>query len=77
MWMKMSMSVENFLGFITCGSKGFFFFFFGCHEKNPAGHYITAGQCTLSPPPNQKVLVSPLFILDSSISSKPFFLEVQ
>ena len=50
----MSMSVENFLGFITCGSKGcpFFFFFFLVVTKKgrPAGHYITAGQCTLSPP---------------------------
>ena len=29
MWMKMSISVENFLGFITCGCKGCPFFFNG------------------------------------------------
>ena len=37
----MSMSVENFLGFITCGSKGCPFFFFGCHEKKGDPQGIT------------------------------------
>ena len=36
----MSMSVENFLGFITCGSKGCPFFF-GCHEKKGDPQGIT------------------------------------
>ena len=50
----MSMSVENFLGFITCGCKACPFFFWLSRKKGRhAGHYITAGQCTLSPPPPQ------------------------
>ena len=62
MWMKMSMSVENFLGFITCGSKGCPFFFWLSRKKGrPAGHYITAGQCTLSPPQPKGASFAPEF----------------
>ena len=61
MSMKMSMSVENFLGFTTCGSKGCPFFFLVVTKKRETRRALHNGRSVYPfTPPNQKVLVSPL-----------------